>query len=201
MKAAVYNAILTSNVDSPTPRCPTGNCTWPITPSVAVCGDCSPVTYQTTCNPNICYYTMPSGNVVNLTNPAHETYYQVVFQVVSNKQDTYTSSSYNGNPTDRLFIAKFEAFGAPYYPNSLAALLGGTYSWSNSTTIASECALWMCVQTYNASQVDGNQTESITSEFSYFVDFNVSSPLTGSIIIPSSNHIQITLSLLWHLML
>ena len=117
---------------------------------------------------------MPSGNVVNLTNPAHVIDSQEVFKIVSNEQDTYTSSSYNDSQIDRLFIAKFEAFGAPYDPNALAAASGDeAYSWPNSSTIASECSLWMCVQTYNASQVDKNQTESITSESSYFVSFNV----------------------------
>lgn len=114
---------------------------------------------------------MPSGNVVNLTNPTYvATYGQVVFRTVSNQGDTYTSTSYNDSNIDRLFIAKFDVFGAPYDPNATAA---ETYSWPNSSTIASECAIWMCVQTYNASQVDGNQKESITSEFAQFVDFNV----------------------------
>lgn len=154
MKAAMYNAILTSNVDRPTVFCPTGNCTWPITPSVAVCGNCSPAKYQTVCKADTCFYTMPSGNVVNLTYPAPPTSQQVIFRVVTNDQDTYTSSSYNDSQIDRRFIGKFEAFGAPYDPNALAAASGDEdYSWPNSSTIASECALWMCIQTYNASQI------------------------------------------------
>lgn len=184
MKVAIYSGILTSNVDSATAFCPTGNCTWPITPSVAVCGSCSTIKYQTICKSDICFYTLPSGNTVNLTNTnltyddlsntANSTDQQAVFQVVSNTQDTYTTTSYNDSLSDRLFIAKFEAFGAPYDPSGIAAISGDDlFSWSNSSTIASECALWMCVQTYNASQVDGIQTESITSEFSDLVGFNV----------------------------
>lgn len=89
-------------------------------------------------------------------------------------QQLIALETFSVNLSDRLFIASFEVFGAPYDPNGLAAILvDKLYSWSNSSTIASQCALWMCVQTYNASQVDGNQTESITSEFSDFVGFNV----------------------------
>ncbi len=117
---------------------------------------------------------MPSGNILSLDNPAQTDYQQRVFTVQPDEQDTYTSSSYDDSQIDRLFIAKFDAFGAPYDPNAPAAVSGDApYSWSNSSTIASECALWMCVQTYNASQVHGNQTESITSEFSQFVSFSV----------------------------
>ena len=119
---------------------------------------------------------MPSGNVVNLTNTANYdlTTQQVIFRVVANSQGVYTSSDYNDSQIDRLFIGKFEAFGAPYDPNAIAAASGDqAYSWPNSSTIASECALWMCIQTYNASQVDGNKTELITSEFSDFVSFTI----------------------------
>ena len=172
---------MTPNVDSAAAFCPTGNCTWPITPSVAVCGSCSTIKYQTICKSDICFYTLPSGNIVNLTNTnltyddLLSTNQQAVSQVVSNTPDTYTTTSYNDSLSDGLFIAKFEAFGAPYDPSGIAAISGDELliSWSNSSTIASKCALWMCVQTYNASEVDGKQTESITSEFSDPVGFNV----------------------------
>ena len=173
MKAAIYNSILTSNVDFPPAFCPTGNCTWPITPSVAVCGKCSSIEYQTNCKNEICYYTMPSGNIINLTDPTSVTSHQVIFRTVSNQEDTYTSSSYNDSQINRLYIAKFEVFGAPYDRNAIEAPGDGPFPWPNSSTIASECAIWMCVQSYNASQVDGNQKESITSEFAQFIDFNV----------------------------
>jgi hypothetical protein len=45
MIAAMYSGVLTSNIDPVSPSCPSGNCTWPATPTMAVCGECAALDY------------------------------------------------------------------------------------------------------------------------------------------------------------
>lgn len=81
-KAAAYNGILTPNDVKPVaPNCPTGNCTWPLTPLMAVCGACVNSTFKANCDDSVCNYTMPSGSVN--TFPTGEKIQGVGFQVTS----------------------------------------------------------------------------------------------------------------------
>jgi hypothetical protein len=153
MKAAVYSGMMTEGIGLLEANCPSGNCSWPLTPSIAVCGGCAPSTYTTTsCNSSYCNYTMASGSVSTLYNqPAGDNV--VEFQV----QSSY-GAHFNTRRYDKLYIANFDMFGAPY----------GSYSsgWDNKSTISSECALWMCVQTFNVSTRSGQQVESVVASYS-----------------------------------
>ena len=153
MKAAVYSGMMTEGVGLLEANCPSGNCSWPLTPSMAVCGGCAPSTYTTTsCNSSHCNYTMASGSVSTLYNqPAGHDVGQ--FQV----QSSY-GAHFNTGRHDKLYIANFDMFGAPY----------GSYSsgWDNKSTVSSECALWMCVQTFNVSTRSGQQVESVVASYS-----------------------------------
>ncbi len=101
----------------------------------------------------VCYYLMPSGEVANITSFA-EAPEGIGFQVFQS-----TGAVYKKSRTDVLYIASFEAVGAPN--NSLEET-----QWQNKTTVASECALWMCVQAYDTKQVNANQSQVVTQEFS-----------------------------------
>lgn len=68
MKAAITNAILGGSAQQLSASCPTGNCTWPVTPSLAVCGACSQPPFQSSCDSRICNFTMPSGVIHSLYN-------------------------------------------------------------------------------------------------------------------------------------
>ena len=148
MKAAISSGVLTNNIQPVTALCPTGNCTWPLTPTLAICGGCVNSRYRTNCfhSGSGCYarsqtcsagyydYTMPSGLVVrlfdfslNLRNPG------IGFQVLQSKGSFYKSE----DPL-RLYISNFDVSGAPFEANSFAL-------WPNTSTVPSECALWMCV--------------------------------------------------------
>ena len=63
MKAAVYNGMLEGGIAPLQTFCPTGNCTFPVTPTVAVCGECRDVSYTTSCNSTNCQYTLSTGTV------------------------------------------------------------------------------------------------------------------------------------------
>lgn len=152
MKAAIYNGMLTENISPVTASCPTGNCTWPVTPSMAVCGACSESKYEKSCNATICNYTLPSGNVATLANFS-ETGEGTGFYVNNSQGAIYNSSKY-----DRFYLANFDVLGAPY----------NTFSegWPNSETISQECALWMCVQAYEVKTLSSNQVQLAVHNFS-----------------------------------
>lgn len=95
---------------------------------------------------------MPSGEVANLTNFA-EASQGAGFQVFQSTEAVYRADS-----TDVLYIANFEVVGAPN--NSLEWT-----PWQNKMTVASECALWMCIQAYETKQVNGNQSQVVIQEF------------------------------------
>src|SRR5438045_3592183 len=69
LKASICNGMLSDTIAPITANCPTGNCTWPVTPSLAICGQCSPSTYEIYCESGSCNYTMPSGSVITLMGP------------------------------------------------------------------------------------------------------------------------------------
>lgn len=59
-----------------------------------------------------------------------------------------------------LYISNFEVVGG------VANSSGDSYvPWPNSSTVASECALWMCVQAFEMSMVNANQTQAVMQEF------------------------------------
>ena len=100
----------------------------------------------------MCTYTMPSGETANLTDWA-EASEGMGFQVFPS-----SGSHFDTSRTDILYVANFEAVGAP---NGSTALT----SWQNKTTVASECALWMCLKSFETKSVNGQQTEIVTQEF------------------------------------
>ncbi len=163
VKAAAYNGILSPNIPPLPVSCPTTNCTWPTTPSFAICGACSKSAYQLSCNsttatdggPGICHYKMPSGGVANLTDFDVEDE-GVGFQVMPS-----LGAVYNSRNTSILYLANFDLVGAP--ADSYAS------RWLNSSTVAAECAMWFCVQAYDIS-ITGSQQTQFMQNFSQVVN-------------------------------
>lgn len=154
MKAAVYNGMMTEGIEPLSAVCPTGNCTWPLTPSLAVCGGCHNSSFTIKCEGSICNYTMPSGSVAQLTNDVYDGE-GAGFQVLGG-----TGAYYNVSLNDKAYIANFDMLGAPY--DSYAT------TWSNDSLVCSECALWMCIQTYNVTTVSAAQVQTVVSTFSNY---------------------------------
>lgn len=75
----------------------------------------------------------------------------VGFQVVASE-----GAHYNISNGDRAYVTVFDLMGAPYLSN--------TYQAHNKDMKAAECALWMCVQTYNTTVEDGQQIEAVVSQ-------------------------------------
>jgi hypothetical protein len=151
--------------------CFSDECYWPTTPSLAICGGCVDSTFEISCNRSTdlssesnggqeptstatCVYKMPSGYTANLTNFA-EIDMGVGFQVFQSEGFHYPS-----NDNNTLYLTNWEAVGAP------ANSVGGT-PWQNQTTVASECALWMCVQSFESFHTNTiEQTQVVKDSFS-----------------------------------
>ena len=107
---------------------------------------------------------MPSGNKANLTNFAGEyglTYAPISFQVMQSPGAIYQQKGSN------LYISNFEVVGGLANSSGLESV-----PWPNSSTVASECALWMCVQAFEMSMVNADQTQVVMQEFSQIKNAN-----------------------------
>ena len=147
MKAAVYNGIMSNGtILPPQVTCATGNCTWPITPSLAVCGQCHEATYQKTCNNENCTFTFDAGVSIILTN------------LDTQGEGTCwnsTPSNLVGIQKDNTFIlSEFYVVGMPY-----ASII--EYGFHDVTS--HRCTLEWCVNAYSRTSISGNQTESIVA--------------------------------------
>lgn len=137
MIAALYNGVLAEAVEPSRPSCPSGNCTWPITPSMAVCGKCVDSTWVLqNCTDFDCIWTSPAGSVTTLYN--FQSYGNGSndgpgFQVVPSRGATFNTSL-----QDRLYVMNIDILGAPYW----------SFADSNPPFSGYECALWLCVNAY-----------------------------------------------------
>lgn len=151
-RVAIWNGLLSDEIVPISANCPTGNCTWPITPSLAVCAECSPSSYERRCDSIFCNYTLPSGSQVTLENPG-EDYEQGGFAVLKSN-----GAKYNASLQDKLYIANFDVVGWPFLESPRSA--------STQSVTASECALWMCIQAYNVSTRSNRQSQTIVQTIS-----------------------------------
>ena len=167
MKAAVYNGMLSEGIEPLTAPCPTGNCTWPETPTLAVCGECVKSTYQTRCDNMTCNYTMPSGNVAVQQN------FWSPWTAVLNGYAGFNVMSgpgafYKANDSSIIYISNFDVFGAPY--NSYKPPSDPPNEWPNGPTVSSECALWMCIQILNVTTARSQQFQNSPIQLSKVVN-------------------------------
>ena len=115
---------------------------------------------------------MPSGNKVNLGNLAEV---GIMFELVSFQVMQSPGAIYQPNASN-LYISNFEVVGSP--PNTSDS---GFVSLLNSSIVASECALWMCVQAFEMSMVNPNQTQVVMQEFSQFRNSTAATTLGGTL--------------------
>ena len=139
----------------------------PITPSIAICGGCSNITFETSCKTYstgwYCNYTLPLGGPVSLENLTNSKAFEEGTAV-----RLFSGSDFSGgavyNESDHLYTANFAVIGAP--PNNYA-----NQKWSY--TVASECALWMCVQACGSKMVNSNLSQSTVQTISQMANLNL----------------------------
>jgi hypothetical protein len=160
IKAAIFNGFFASDIQPPLLNCPTGNCTWPTTPSLAVCGGCTKNDYTQTCGKlndvQTCNFTAPSGTrFQNGTG--------LYFKSVPG-----TGSVYNSSDPSRVYFANWDVGG-------VSNTSYGWASWNKTTFVTYECALWACVQSYSASVQSSTQIQSQNLSWSNVVGIQNSS--------------------------
>ncbi|KAI9715404.1 MAG: hypothetical protein M1828_000864 [Chrysothrix sp. TS-e1954] len=170
LKAATYNGILSDTATPANPLCATGNCTWPITPSLGFCGACSHVksewehcnktgaanpAYPNSTFPGVCQIKMPSGNIANLTNAYATGDEGTGFQIIPSTGYVYPQSD-----VTKLWVANFEMVGQPY-----GSFEGGT-GRPGYPEEAIECAIWMCVKAFQVNTTASDVREVVVEEFS-----------------------------------
>lgn len=169
MKAAIYNGVMSDNLSTVGVSCSTGNCSWPIVPSLGVCGECtdradslnlSTIQYENESGrvQNVTYnYTLPDGNWVAAAT-GQQASWQTVFQTfVGWNTSIYNSADEtDSNYTGRLYLASFDAIGTAWNNTAYQALPTLT---DPDAVGAAECGLWFCVQAYNISTNFGIQNQ------------------------------------------
>lgn len=152
-KAVIANAFFDPyGIVPAAPVCSTGNCTWPIVPSLAVCGSCTDVTTKLT---SVCLTdSNPSPNC-DIT--------------LWGSGDNYTFQTANSNPYGTVF--KTASFASLEYSNNDTILLDSFYivDTSNRTggpVIAHTCGLWFCVQAYRVKVENGTLDQQIVANWS-----------------------------------
>lgn len=156
MIGALYSGVLAEAVEPTRETCPTGNCTWPISPSMAICGSCVNTSWvSSSCVGLDCTYTFASGSSTTLYN--FEGYgkqsnngSQAVagFQVVPGR-----GAIFNASRQDRLYIMNIDLIGAPYW----------SFADRNPPISSRECALWLCINAYKTTVDTSVQTTSIVA--------------------------------------
>lgn len=147
MIAAVYTGLYAASVSNQDLfRCPESNCTYPSTPSLAVCSKCHDVKSQLTSTGSIgqTTWTFPKGP--KLTTGT-------LMNVTSTSNSSLTATFKNAGP----LLAAF-------------SYINGTDEVNAQTQKpiipeAAECALFLCVQAYNATVSQGRLNQTVVREW------------------------------------
>lgn len=167
LTAAISNGLLGGSIPIPSPDCFTGNCTWPVVPSLAMCGGCVNVTESLArdCSRKYCNYSLPDGT--SMSGPKAGTsmadFGDVALPLFS------VSSAPHGHvyrdvfgTTGRIYTARFSTIN----------------TWMSDITpednlLATECALWFCMRAYNTSIRSGLRDEKLISEWDIATPLNL----------------------------
>lgn len=157
-KLSIYEGYMADNVDLLQTTCPTGNCEWPIIPTVGVCGACVNTTDEIIVDSGgWCNVSTPTG--IKLTGTCMINYEGTKFKVGPGSGRVFSSVPEAPDHSEAPnIIVEFGALGHPPSVSSEAALLTGL--------AATECALWYCLQAHKISVDEGKLTDSIVSTWS-----------------------------------
>ncbi|KAI1129247.1 hypothetical protein F5Y10DRAFT_276934 [Nemania abortiva] len=145
-RAAIYDGIIATTVSDVPVSCDTANCTWPVFPSLAVCGICTESAFNTSCDSNKeCNYSMPLGTPISSAkNTPFEHYFAVA---PSNGSSTFADTS------SRAIISMFDIITSAKTPQ-------------DNIVQAHQCGLWFCIRSYNMTIMNGVANRSVTAEWS-----------------------------------
>jgi hypothetical protein len=142
--------------------CETANCSWPVVPTLAACGECTtvPVTYRCNQTSEMCTYSTPSGTSVDngFNSGEHSS-----FRVSPSNGTVHPIDS-----DDRAYFGVFDLVSVTQTSSRIPIVAG------------SECAMWFCINSYHISISDGSQNETLLANWSNTTTVYGSSESSGS---------------------
>ena len=146
-KAAVYSGVLSAEVKLLNAECQTANCTWPVVPTLAACGECVAISVEESCNKTsrMCEYSTSLSSL------------NVSMDVEGYSSFTVTPSNGSIHPLAETKVAYFSIF----------EMLSASRVESEDVVVeANECALWFCIKGYHISVEGGTQSERLVGSWS-----------------------------------
>ncbi|EQK98037.1 arginase family protein [Ophiocordyceps sinensis CO18] len=142
-KSAVYSGILAAQVRELEPRCHTANCTWPVFPTLAVCGRCAPAPVKVHCTKETrsCSFGVSPKTNATLIEGADVDLFQV---------NPVNGSLSNATDYNKTFVSMFE-------------IMTISQRATATRTTAAECALWFCLKAYSVSVADGRARQTVVA--------------------------------------
>ena len=153
-------------------ECSTGNCTWPVFTSAAVCSSCEDVSRNIVRRE---FHGRNGTNIPSLINP-HEDYYvkfELPYANIRNYRGflnttssqylpTYVTANTTVHPNHTVSFQHFDtllmAFVVMRAPREY---LEGLMKWENAKPTATECALYLCANAYETKSENNLVTERI----------------------------------------
>ncbi|PHH92485.1 hypothetical protein CDD83_7233 [Cordyceps sp. RAO-2017] len=139
-KSAVYSGILAAQVRDLEPQCHTANCSWPVLPTLAVCGRCVPAPVKVDCMEDTRSCTFSVSPNTNATLP--EAAELDIFKV------NPVNGSLDASGHKKAYLSMFEIM-------TISKRATATH------TSAAQCALWFCLKAYNISVADGRSQQTL----------------------------------------
>lgn len=186
--AAIYNGLLSNTVPDVQISCATGNCTWPVIPTVAMCGACMDLKSQVlkTCDIQQCTWQMPGG--LNISRPIvapdvdnydiENPQFTPIFKAAYADGQTPINESMTGSPPPGdglVFQFIGQSFGTFMAPNWGGFAPGAATPFNISSIVAKECGIWYCVQARGVNASMGIVTDTVLQHWNS-PDANASDP-------------------------
>ena len=162
---------MSRSVDTPAVNCPTGNCTWPIVPTVGVCGACTDLTNEIKYlrSSDLCALNVGSINMTGYCSQGSVDF-GIVFEIGRGPGrifDEVSSGRPDGISADSPnLIASWSALGLSD-KQSLSQDRAGINGSS-----AAECALWYCLQAHEVKMDLGELRDTTTPTWNRAVESN-----------------------------
>lgn len=144
----MYNGIISTELPMIAVSCETANCSWPVIPTLAACGECSTVPVSQSCNQTAktCTYSTPA---TSLDGPMNTSGYSL-FKVTPSNGTVYPIAS-----SSRAYFSVFDMLSVRQQ-----------HADEELSVEGNECALWFCIQSYSIFVNGGIQNQTAVSNWS-----------------------------------
>lgn len=143
-------------IDIPSTVCPTGNCTWPIVPTVGVCGACIDTTPDIKFNRSSGSYCSVTAGKLEVKGQCGVSDFGTVFKIGAGSGKVFSLEDVPLEADAPNVIAEFGAIGVPASLTPEATL---------NKSLAAECAVWYCLQAREVKMEMGVLTDRVADKW------------------------------------